>query len=172
MLDKSFFLATIHDISCIVESIMDQTEELRYLMLVVQREGNRQLTDVLRPLRLTPSQAEVIQVLQQYQPMTLLQLGERLVCENGSPSRLVQSMVDGGWVEKSANPNDGRAVLLQLTPAAEAILPELNAIEQQFNDNVLNLINKETLSVLLEKIWPMVIDSPGGKALLRRKHQE
>jgi MarR family transcriptional regulator, organic hydroperoxide resistance regulator len=151
---------------------MDQTEELRYLMLVVQREGSRQLTDVLRPLRLTPSQAEVIQVLQQYQPMTLLQLGERLVCENGSPSRLVQSMVDGGWIEKSPNPNDGRAVLLQLTPAADAILPQLNAIEQQFNDNILTLIDSETLNMLLERIWPMVRDTPGGKALLRRKHRE
>ena len=38
---------------------MQPVEELRYLMLAVQREGNRTLTEALRPLDLTPSQAEV-----------------------------------------------------------------------------------------------------------------
>jgi len=151
---------------------MDQGEELRYLILVVQREGSRQLADTLRPLNLTPSQAEVIQVLQQYQPMTLLQLGERLVCENGSPSRLVKTMVEAGWVEKSPNPDDGRAVLLQLAPAANTILPQLNQIEQQLNDNVSHMADAETLAMLLDRLWPLVRDTEGGRALVRRKNKE
>jgi DNA-binding MarR family transcriptional regulator len=149
---------------------MSPQEELRYLILVVQRDGNRQLADVLRPLNLTPSQAEVIQVLQQYQPMTLLQLGERLVCENGSPSRLIKGMVEAGWVEKSTNPDDGRAVLLQLTETARAILPQLNAIEHQFNENIATLLDQETIGILLERIWPLVRETEGGQALLHRKH--
>jgi MarR family transcriptional regulator, organic hydroperoxide resistance regulator len=151
---------------------MNRGEELRYLMLAVQREGNRQLTDALRPLSLTPSQAEVIQVLQQYQPMTLLQLGERLVCESGSPSRLVTSMVDAGWVEKLPNPDDGRAVLLRLTAAAEQMLPHLNAIEQGFNEAVGQRADVETLDYLIGELWKLVEGSPGGKALMRRKRNE
>ncbi len=47
-------------------------KELRYFMLAVQREGNRSLTEVLRPLDLTPSQAEVLRVLQDFQPLSLI----------------------------------------------------------------------------------------------------
>ncbi|GHO54498.1 hypothetical protein KSB_29730 [Ktedonobacter robiniae] len=43
---------------------MQPAEELRYLILAAQREGERILTEVLRPLDLTPSQAEVLHVLQ------------------------------------------------------------------------------------------------------------
>lgn len=38
-------------------------EELRYLILAIQREGNRLLAAELRPLGVTPSQAEVLRVL-------------------------------------------------------------------------------------------------------------
>jgi len=148
---------------------MNQGEELRFLILAIQREGNRQLTDALRPLHLTPSQAEVIQVLQQNQPMTLLQLGERLVCETGSPSRLVTSMVDAGWVEKLPNPADGRAVLLRLAPAADVILPALNAVEQQFNASVAALFPEETITHLIKHLWAFAENTPSGRALAQRK---
>ena len=42
---------------------MRTAEELRYLILAIQREGNRLLAADLRPLGITPSQAEVIRVL-------------------------------------------------------------------------------------------------------------
>src|SRR6266496_116610 len=70
-------------------------EEFRYLVLTAQREGNRILTEALRPLDLTPSQAEVLRVLQEHQPLSLIALGELLVCESGSPSRLVEGRPAG-----------------------------------------------------------------------------
>ena len=65
---------------------MQPVEELRYLILAAQREAYRQLADRLRPLGLTPSQAEVLTVLAQREPLSLVDLGELLVCETGSPS--------------------------------------------------------------------------------------
>lgn len=148
---------------------MNPGEELRYLILAVQREGNRQLTQLLRDLKLTPSQAEVLLVLQQYQPMTLVELGERLVCETGSPSRLVKSMVEAGWVEKLPNPRDDRAIHLRLTATAEATLPALNQIDQQFNARIAAGFDSETLRTVLDHLWPLVMNTTGGQALLRRK---
>jgi DNA-binding MarR family transcriptional regulator len=151
---------------------MNQGEELRYLILAIQREGNRQLTDVLRELKLTPAQAEVLLVLQQYEPMTLVELGERLVCEAGSPSRLVKSMVRAGWVEKSPNPEDGRAVHLRLTTAASTILPALNRIDQQFSESIADAFGDDNLDILLEHLWPFAVDTLSGRALMRRKNDE
>lgn len=151
---------------------MNKGEELRYLALAIQREGNRQLTEALRSLKLTPAQAEVFFVLQQYQPMTLIELGERLVCETGSPSRLIKSMVEAGWVEKLPNPNDGRAIQLQLTPAANAILPGLNQINAQFNESITAAFGDETLEILLQYLWPFAAATTSGQALLRRKNNQ
>jgi hypothetical protein len=41
---------------------MRTAEELRYLVLAAELEGKRQLARQLRPLGLTPAQAEVLRV--------------------------------------------------------------------------------------------------------------
>src|SRR5436189_5649367 len=79
---------------------VEPVEELRYLILGAQREGARALADLLRPAGLTAAQGEVIAVLQEAKrPLTLREIGERLVCEAGSPSRLVASMVEDGLLQ-------------------------------------------------------------------------
>ena len=50
---------------------LQQASELRFLVLAAQREGNRQLTQALRDLGLTPAQAEVISALDERGSMTL-----------------------------------------------------------------------------------------------------
>ena len=76
-------------------------EELRYLILAAQREGNRAFARRLRPLGLTPSQAEVLRLLDERQPLSLTGLGELLVCESGTnPSRLVDRLVTTGLVRR------------------------------------------------------------------------
>jgi len=64
----------------------NETAQLRYLVLATQREGNRQLAQALRPLGLTPAQAEVVSVLAVHEPLTLTALGRYIVCETGSTS--------------------------------------------------------------------------------------
>src|SRR5687767_13058071 len=88
-------------------STMHPVEELRYLILAIQREGNRILAADLKALGLTPSQAEVLRVLREFQPLTLTGLGELLVCETGtSPSRLVDRLVAQGLVQRQADTGD------------------------------------------------------------------
>ncbi|MGH3797763.1 MAG: hypothetical protein ACRDSP_23065 [Pseudonocardiaceae bacterium] len=49
---------------------------MRYLILAIQREGNRTLAAQPRPLGLTPSHGEVLSVLADSGPLTLTGLGE------------------------------------------------------------------------------------------------
>lgn len=150
---------------------MDAAEEIRYLLLAIQREGNRQFADALRPLNLTPSQAEVIRVLSETGPISLIGLGERLVCENGSPSRLVKRMVQAGLIVKQPAPDDGRAVVLSLTEASRALLPHLAVIEAALHnqiDETLNVSGIPTESILAA-LWRFADDTEAGDALKRRK---
>ncbi len=113
---------------------MQPVEELRYLVLAVQREGNRTLTEALRPLELTPSQAEVLRVLQEFQPLSLFALGDLLICETGSPSRLVNGMVEAGLIERVPSITNRRMVIYR----REMRLPGAQVDR--------NLNTKETLS--------------------------
>jgi MarR family transcriptional regulator, organic hydroperoxide resistance regulator len=149
---------------------MDKAEELRYLFLAVQREGNRALTDALASLDLTPAQAEVLQVLEQYESLTLVEVGERLVCENGSPSRLVNSMVDKGLVQKTTSETDRRASKLTLSGRAHDLIPALNAIEQQFNQS-LDFLDPATMDQALGLLWLLAENTTSGQALKRRKNR-
>ncbi|MDX2075037.1 MAG: winged helix DNA-binding protein [bacterium] len=149
---------------------MNVGEEFRYLILALQREGNRQFTEALRQIKLTPSQAEVLLVLYRYQPMTLIDLGERLVCEAGSPSRLIKSMVESGLVEKLPNPKDGRAVHLRLTPSATALMPTLIEIDTQFNTGIGQLFDEATFQTINQQLWQVAENTESGQALYRRKN--
>jgi len=111
---------------------MQPIEELRYLILAAQREGNRLFAEALRPLGLTPSQAEVLRVLHDHAPLSLIALGDLLVCETGSPSRLVQGLVEDGLVERLASATDKRMVTLSLTNQGREMATKVAALESQF----------------------------------------
>ncbi|MCW7940627.1 hypothetical protein AAW14_00810 [Streptomyces hygroscopicus] len=100
-------------------------DELRYLLLAAQREGSRRLGGSLRHLGLTPAQAEVVDVLAGHQPVTLAALGRLLVCEQGSPSRLVDSLVQRGLVSRVPHQQDKRAVLIELTDDGRSVAARL-----------------------------------------------
>lgn len=93
----------------------EEAEKFRYLILAVQRYGNRILKELLGGVGVTPSQAEVISILKERQPISLKELGELLICEAGSPSRLIDRMVKDALVERVKDENDSRFVRLQLT---------------------------------------------------------
>lgn len=150
---------------------MKPAEELRYLILALQREGNRQLVEVLHPIGLTPAQAEVMQVLDQYGELSLSQLGERLVCETGSPSRLVKSMVSEGLVTREIDPNDGRALRLSLGEKGKGMISQLNQIEEMYNQSIAELtVNLPIpLETALDILRELASGTPAGRAVELRK---
>lgn len=152
---------------------MTPAEELRYLVLALQREGNRELSEMLKPMSLTPAQAEVLQVLDQFEKLTLSELGERLVCETGSPSRLVNHMVKNGYLLKTTDPQDRRAVNLSLSEKGLGLMPDLNALENAYNQAVAELADNLPipLETALELFRGLVADTPAGKAVILRKER-
>jgi DNA-binding MarR family transcriptional regulator len=143
-------------------------EEIRYLMLATQREGNRHFTEALRPLGLTASQAEVLRVLQEYQPISLRDLGQLLVCEYGSPSRLVSGMVRAGLVASEPSPEDRRAVTLSLTPLGAERAAQVGAIEAGLDEQITLLIKGVPIQAVMDLFWRYIAERPAGKALARR----
>ncbi|REE78645.1 DNA-binding MarR family transcriptional regulator [Paenibacillus taihuensis] len=124
----------------------DEVEKFRYLILAVQRHGNRLLNEALKEVGVTASQAEVIRVLEMKQPLSLKDLGQLLICETGSPSRLVERMIRDGHVAKMTHPDDSRFVLLQLTKQGKEAAEKVKFVEEQLYHHMQEMASEAELS--------------------------
>ena len=149
---------------------MRQVEELRFLILAAQREGNRMLSQALRPLGITPAQAEVLRLLQDYHPLTLFGLGEMLVCESGaSPSRLVDRLVTAGLVSRVEGTTDRRQVSLNLTADGRRVARKVATIEEQLYRELAAASAGHDTAGIIAFLRGFVADLPAGRAITRRR---
>ncbi|MEU1787730.1 MarR family transcriptional regulator [Streptomyces sparsogenes] len=148
---------------------MDPAEEVRYLILAAQREGNLRLARALRPLGVTPAQAEVLRLLADRQPLTLSGLGELLVCESGSnPSRLVDRLVAADLVRRVPSSRDRRQVELTLTEAGGRIAREVAGIEAELHHGIDAAGAGHDLEGVLGFLRSLVAGQSAGDAVARR----
>jgi MarR family transcriptional regulator, organic hydroperoxide resistance regulator len=149
---------------------MEPAEELRYLLLGAQREGARTFAGLLRPMGLTPAQAEVLAVLRDAEgPLTVREIGERLVCEGGSPSRLVSSIVAAGLLQRGERPTDRRAVELSLTPAGRRSARQVGVAERELHDGLAAQLSDREIAVMQRGLRKLVDHRPAGDALALRR---
>ena len=86
---------------------------------------------------MTPSQAEVLRLLADRQPLTLSGLGELLVCESGAnPSRLVDRLVAAHLIDRVEARHDRRTVELTLTSAGRQVADRVAEIEERLYEEL------------------------------------
>lgn len=149
---------------------MDALEELRFLVLGAQREGSRALTELIAPLGLTAAQAEVLAVLRdERRPLSVREIGQRLVCEGGSPSRLVATVVDRGLAERNRSASDGRAVELTLTAEGRAAAARVAEAERRLYEWLGEALTDGDVRALIRGLRKLVDGRPTGDAIARRR---
>jgi MarR family transcriptional regulator, organic hydroperoxide resistance regulator len=142
----------------------------RGLIPGAQREGARALSELLRPAGLTAAQGEVLAVLREApHPLTVREIGDRLVCEGGSPSRLVASLVDAGLLRRGDRPEDRRAVELSLTPRGTAAAEEVRRAEQTLHDWLASAVDDGDLPAVVRALRTIVDGRAAGDAIARRR---
>ncbi len=148
---------------------MRPAEQIRFLILAAQREGNRQLAQALRPLGITPSQGEVLRLLADRAPLTLSGLGELLVCESGAnPSRLVDRLVTAGLVSRAEAAHDRRTVTLTLTPHGTRIAAQVADIEERMYQQLAAAGAGHDLDQVIGYLQALTADQPAGQAVRMR----
>ncbi|KHK99921.1 MarR family transcriptional regulator [Microbacterium mangrovi] len=148
---------------------MRTAEELRYLILAAQREGNRRLAAALAPIGLTPAQSEALRIIEDHGPLALNQLGDMLVCDSGtSPSRIVDRLVVAGLVQRSPGEHDRRQVRLTITPQGESRAAHVRAIEDELSDAIDGALDGVDTEMLVRFLRGVTQGSPAGNALDRR----
>jgi DNA-binding MarR family transcriptional regulator len=147
---------------------MRPAEHLRYLILAAQREGNQLLAQGLEPLAVTPSQAEVLRILADHGPLPLLGVGRLLVCEPGSPSRLVKTLASRRLVSCRRDKADRRSLVISLTGDGERLAAEVKRVEARLHAMIDLAVPAESAKALIALLGPLVGNGPHGVALLNR----
>ena len=149
-------------------ALADQVERFRFAVLALQRSGNRILADLLRPVGLSPAQAEILSVLDTYGTLSLRELGKLLICEQGSPSRSVDLLVTQGLVDRRQNPDDRRAIILTLTARGRDAVPAIRAANADLLKMIVARIAPDTLNGLTAAIERLIVDDGLRDALNAR----
>jgi DNA-binding MarR family transcriptional regulator len=144
-------------------------EQLRYLILAAQREGNRQLTVLLSEIGVTPAQSEALRIIADHGPLALRELGDMLVCDTGtSPSRIVDRLVAANLVQRNTSEHDKRQVRLTLTPQGRDKARRVAAIENQLYDLLDRAAEGMDIDACLKFLRGFTGQSPAGLALANR----
>ncbi|GCE21445.1 MarR family winged helix-turn-helix transcriptional regulator [Dictyobacter kobayashii] len=111
-------------------------------------------------------------MLQDYQPLSLIALGELLVCEVGSPSRLVNGMVEAGLIERVTSPTNRRMITLTLSESGQQKADQIRAVEEAMYQTILQSVPPDTsLTALNSLLWNFITNRPAGEALARRTNR-
>jgi DNA-binding MarR family transcriptional regulator len=103
--------------------------ELRAVMRRVKRLIAERASDVHADLQ--PASYVILNWLAHHGPARGSALAEAFHIDKGAISRQVQHLVDLGLVARTADPEDGRATLVSLTPRAEELLRRADAERRQ-----------------------------------------
>ena len=88
-------------------------------------------TPWLKPLGLTYTQYIVFLVLRERDGLTVGEIGEKLMLDNGTLSPLLKKMEQAGYIERQRNREDERVVVITLTEAGRALREQAKGIPEK-----------------------------------------
>ena len=134
-----------------------------------QRDFERRTNEAMRPLGVTGAQADAITVIGQAGPLSLKELGELLIAESGHPSRLVDRLVEAGWVKRGPADDDRRRVVLTLTAKGRALDRRVQETRQAVLDAGRQLIGDRDLEPALKLMRELLQYSEFEQLIARRR---
>src|SRR5262249_18407939 len=100
--------------------------------------------------------------------ITLAALGRLLVCEAGSPSRLVDTLVRRRLVVREPADHDKRVVLISLTPQGKALAGRFDSAAEPVTAFIAERLAPEDSATLVTLLHQLMHDPPGGDAIRLR----
>ncbi|MDQ0270378.1 MarR family winged helix-turn-helix transcriptional regulator [Cytobacillus purgationiresistens] len=116
-------------------------------------QSNQMSNDFLKRFDLTTAQFDVLMQVRIYQPLTQMELAEKVTVTQGGISRMLVRLEKEGYIVRKL---DWKTKTISLTDKAESILdramPEQLAFQSSFFDDVLSAEEQQTLYSLMTRI--------------------
>ena len=130
-------------------------DQVGYLLRLAHQRHTANLTLRLCRFNLTPPQAVVLARLLERNVCSQNLLGRLVAMEPANIHDVVRRLKERGLVDQSKDPNDGRLLLLSLTPQGRALAQELIPLSTESVADTLKPLDaaeRATLRTLLKKI--------------------
>jgi DNA-binding MarR family transcriptional regulator len=121
-----------------------------YNLIELARKINQSITGELAKEQITFPQYRVLSRLFASGPITQSQLSEYLSLRSATLTPMIAGMVDRGWIQRSADPQDGRRYLLQLTEEGVDVRHRAFDIVMQYERTKLRTLGEEESDLLIK----------------------
>ncbi len=149
---------------------MNPLDELGLLVKAVQREADRRANEALQPLGITSAQAEVLWVLERAEPLSLGELGDLLIAEGGHPSRLVERLVQAGYVQRQNSTDDRRRLEVSLTVQGKLLARQVSQIKTSLLDQAHLLLERHDIAPVKAFLQDYLQESQWTRTLELRRN--
>ncbi|MFF5399636.1 MarR family winged helix-turn-helix transcriptional regulator [Peribacillus butanolivorans] len=116
-------------------------------------QSNQMSNEFLKRFDLTTAQFDVLMQIRIYQPLTQMELAEKVTVTQGGISRMLSRLEKEGYIVRK---QDWKTKTINLSAETEAILdqvmPEQLAFQSSFFDDVLNEEEQQILYTLLTRV--------------------
>ena len=116
------------------QEAMKLANQLCFPLYAAARHVTGLYTPVLKPLGLTYTQYIVFLVLWEKDGVSVTEIGEKLMLDNGTLSPLLKKMEQAGYVERHRSREDDRVVEITLTDEGRALQEKVKDIPQKVGD--------------------------------------
>lgn len=133
---------------------------VNYLLSAAQNTVFKHLSSKLAPFGLTPSQYGVLNCLWSKEAETPKQLGERLRIEASSISSILDRMQANELIERNIDPNDRRAIRIDVTGKGMALQEEITKIVDEVNQDFLSFLEPEQKDFFIKTLLTIADTKP------------
>jgi DNA-binding MarR family transcriptional regulator len=129
-----------------------------FMLAKAYQRAHGHFRKALEPFGVTNIQHAVLEALWYRDGQTATELGQMLVLDKATLSGVLARMQESGWVERHADPDDGRVMRIFSSPRANAVKDELIAAREASDREILSrfsleerLLLKRLLMALMEE---------------------
>jgi DNA-binding MarR family transcriptional regulator len=112
----------------------------------------REITEVLKPFGVSPTQYNVLRILRGAGPSGLAcgEIGERMITQDPDITRLLDRMEKAGWIERTRDSRDRRVVMTRLTRLGKKLTEDLEEPLARMERQVLKKVGEKRLRDLVD----------------------
>jgi len=115
----------------------------------------------IRPLGLNPHLSRALRVIADHpDPLRPSQLAVLLDVAPRSASDTIRALILAGWITRSADPADGRAYRIELTPTGGNLAAEVRATRTAVTAEVFGVLSETERQVLADYLCRLGVSSP------------
>ena len=119
-------------------------------LILISNKINEQMTKALKPYEVSLQQFNVLRILrgQRGTPANLSTLNERMISKMSNTTRLVDKLLQKGYVQRTVCESNRRKVDITITPEGEKVLVHMDKVVKDTENQLVKKFSKEELEKL------------------------